>query len=100
MMSMGLAVMLLGLFGVPAMLLWLGHQWRRRAQRQRAIFWWALGGHVMAILLATVAAFWPPRYWNEADLVRGLAGFASLLLLPLLGAAIGAAVRVSEKQRV
>lgn len=98
-MSAGVAVMLIGLFGVPAALLWLGHRLRRRTARQRAIFWWTLGGYIVAILVATIAAFWPPRHWSEADLLRGLAGFASLLLLPLLGAVIGAVLGAKDKHR-
>ena len=97
-MTAGLAVMMLGLFGVPVALLWLGHRLRRRTARQRAVFWWALGGYVVAIIFATVAAFWPPAHWSGSDLLRGLAGFVSLLLLPLLGGAVGA-VRGGREQR-
>ena len=98
-MSVGLSVMLLGLFGVPAVLLWLGHRLRRRTPRRRAIFWWALGGYIVAMVVATVAAFWPPAHWSEADTARGLAGFWAMVLLPVVGAVVGAVVRVGEKRR-
>ncbi len=89
-MTTGVAVMLLGVFCVPALLLWLGHGLRRRTERQRAVFWWALAGHIISIPIVTVAAFWPPAYWGANDLARGFAGFLSLVLLPMLGSAIGA----------
>lgn len=88
-MTAGVAILMLGLFGVPAALLWLGHRLRRRTERQRTVFWWALAGHILAIPVATVAAFWPPAHWGEADLGRGFAGFAALLVFPLIGAAAG-----------
>lgn len=96
-MTAGVAVMMAGLFVAPAALLWLGHRLRRRTERQRAIFWWALAGHVIAIPIASVAAFWPPAFWSADDLSRGMAGFVSLLLLPALGAAIGAMVGGGER---
>ena len=98
-MSVGLSVMLLGLFGVPAILLWLGHRLRRRTPRRRAIFWWALGGYIVAMVVATGAAFWPPAHWSDADTARGLAGFWALLLLPALGALIGAVAGAKDKRQ-
>jgi len=96
-MSAGLTLLMLGLFVAPAALLWLGHRLRRRTERQRAIFWWALAGHIIAIPIATIAAFWPPAFWSSEDLSRGMAGLVALLLLPLIGAAIGAVVGGREQ---
>lgn len=89
-MSAGPVVMLLGLFAVPLALLWLGHRLRRRTARQRGAFWGALMGHIAAVVLATVAAMVPPQAWGPDDLVRGLASYAALLVLPLIGGAVGA----------
>lgn len=88
-MTVSFMAMLLGLFVVPLVLLILGHKFRQKTHRQRAMFWWGLSGHVVAVVIATVAAFWPPAFWAATDTTRGLAGFWSLLLLPLLGAVIG-----------
>ena len=88
-MSAGLAAMLFGLFVVPGALLWLGHRLRRRTARQRAIFWGALGGHAVAMLVATAAAIFPPEAWGPDNVARGLFGYASLIILPLAGAIAG-----------
>lgn len=89
-MSFGPVAMLLGIFVVPTLLLWLGHRLRRRTARQRGLFWGALTGHVAAIVTATLAAMLPPQVWGPGDLVRGLASYGALLLLPIIGGAIGA----------
>lgn len=85
-MTVGFIGMLTGLFIVPLLLLMLGHKFRRRTAKQRAVFWWALSGHILAILLATFAAFWPPAFWAATDTARGFMGFWAFLLLPLAGA--------------
>ncbi|MHB1224396.1 MAG: hypothetical protein ACYC2G_10195 [Gemmatimonadaceae bacterium] len=89
-MSAGPVVMLLGLFAVPTVLLWLGHRLRRRTARQRGAFWGALVGHIAAVVLATLASMLPPQAWGPDDLVRGLASYAALLVLPIIGGAVGA----------
>ena len=89
-MTPGLAAMLAGLFAVPAALLWAGHRLRRRPARWRAAFWGALAGHVLAALAALVAAMLPPAEWAPDDRWRGLLGFWTLLVAPILGAALGA----------
>lgn len=89
-MTFGLVTLLIGLFVVPVALLWLGHRLRRRTARQRAIFWGALWGHVAAMLVATVAVTIPAEGWSAQDLARGMLGYGSLVLLPLLGAVVGA----------
>lgn len=88
-MTLGLVTLLIGLFVVPVALLWLGHRLRRRTARQRAIFWGALSGHVAAMLVATVAVTVPAEMWGAQDLARGMLGYGSLVLLPLLGAVAG-----------
>jgi hypothetical protein len=90
-MTIGLAAMLAGLFGVPAVLLWTGHRLRRRPPRWRAAFWGALIAHVTLAPAAMVAAMAPPAEWAPDDRWRGLFGFWALLLGPVIGALIGVA---------
>ena len=94
-MTPGLVAMLAGLFAVPAALLWAGHRLRRRPARWRAAFWGALAAHVVASLVALVAAMVPPAEWAPHDRWRGFLGFWLLLVAPVLGAVAGAVARRS-----
>ncbi len=96
-MSMLNLAMLVGIFVVPALLLWLGHRFRRRTPRQRGIFWGALTGHLLAIVSATLAGTLPPYLWESGDMFRGVAGYGALILLPVIGGAIGA-LRASGRE--
>lgn len=89
-MTPGTAAMLLGLFAVPALLLWSGHRLRRRSLRWRSVFWGLLLGYVAGSLVAMTAAMMPAAEWTGDDTMRGLLGFWSLVLLPALGAMVGA----------
>jgi hypothetical protein len=89
-MSGGLGAMLLGVFIVPVALLWGGHRMRRRSPRWHTVFWGAIAGHVFEIVAGSMAAMIPPEEWNASDTWRGLLGFWSFLVAPLLGAAIAA----------
>lgn len=89
-MTTGLVVMLLGLFAVPAVLLWSGHRLRRRSRRRRAVFWGTLSGWGAGSGVALIAAMVPPAMWASDDIMRGFLGFWSLVLVPAIGAAIGA----------
>lgn len=92
-MTPGLAAMLAGVFIIPVLLLWAGHRLRRRPPRWRAAFWGALVGHSLFAPAAMVAAMIPPAEWSAADTMRGLFGFWSLLLAPIVGAAVALALR-------
>jgi hypothetical protein len=89
-MSVNLLVFLLGLFGIPLFLLWFGHRLRRRTPRERSVFWGALIGHCVAGTVAVVWGMIPPETWTAEERARGFVGLWSLLLVPLVGAAIGA----------
>ena len=78
--------MLAGVFGVPALLLFVGHRLRRRSTRMQAAFWGAIAGHVVAIVIGSIAAMTPPEEWAPGDTWRGLLGLWSFLLFPLAGA--------------
>ena len=86
-MTAGLMAMLLGVFVVPAALLWMGHRFRRRSARWRAAFWGGVIGHLAALVIGSLAAMIPPEEWAPTDMWRGLLGFWSFVLFPLLGAA-------------
>jgi hypothetical protein len=88
-MTPGLAMMLIGVFLVPALLLWGGHKLRRRPPAWRGMFWGAVVGHLVAIVVGSAAGMIPAAEWSEADTWRGLAGFWSFTVAPLAGAAIG-----------
>ena len=81
--------MLFGVFGVPMALLWAGHRLRRRSARWHAAFWGAILGHLVAIVVGSIAAMTPPEAWAPTDVVRGTLGLWSFLILPALGALIG-----------
>lgn len=91
-MSAGLVAMLGGLFVVPAALLWAGHRLRRRSARWRAAFWGALVGHVLGATLAMVAGMATPAEWGPDDTWRGFVGLWLMLLAPIVGAVVGAAL--------
>jgi hypothetical protein len=88
-MTAGVFVMLLGVFGVPAALLWAGHRMRRRSRAWHNAFWGAIVGHLTAIVIGLVAAMTPPQQWGTGDLWRGVFGFWSFLLFPAIGAMFG-----------
>lgn len=87
-MTLHVAVFLLGLFGVPLALLAYGHRLRRRSARGRSVFWGAVLGHCLAIVLAVGLGMIPPESWTAEDRWRGFIGLWSLLVFPLAGAAV------------
>ena len=89
-MTLGIAAMLLGAFVVPGVLLWAGHRLRRRSGRWRSAFFGALVGHVVALVVGSVAGMTPAEAWDSGDFWRGAAGFWSFLVLPVAGGLIGA----------
>ena len=88
-MTPGSVVLLLGIFGVPMVLLWAGHRMRRRSARWHAAFWGGIAGHLVALVVGSVAAMTPAEQWAPADVWRGALGLWSFLILPAIGAAIG-----------
>lgn len=89
-MSTGIAVFLIGLFGVPLVLLVWGRKVRRMDPRRRRAFWGAIVGHCIAGVLAVSLGMIPPEAWTEQEMVRGFFGLWGLLLLPLAGGIAGA----------
>jgi hypothetical protein len=83
-------ILLLGLFGVPLALLITGHRLKRGSWRRQHAFWGGVAGHLIALVLATWASLVPPIGWQDHDVVRGALGVWSLVVLPIVGATIGA----------
>lgn len=88
-MTTGFAAMLLGVFGVPALLLWAGHRLRRRSREWRGAFWGGIAGHLVALVIGSIAAMTPAATWTDTDTLRGAAGYWSFVVLPLAGAVAG-----------
>lgn len=88
-MTTGIAAMLVGVFVVPAVLVWTGHRLRRRPPAWRGAFWGALMGHVVALVLGLAFGMFPPEEWSSDDRLRGAFALWSFLALPLIGGAIG-----------
>jgi len=88
----GLIAFLLGLFGVPVILLAWGHRLRRLEPRQRGAFWGAVLGYCIAGTLAIILGMIPPEAWTESETVRGFFGFWAMLCFPVVGAIAGALV--------
>jgi hypothetical protein len=89
-MSAGVLAMLLGLFAVPAYLLWIGHHWRNRSDRQRGAFWGGVVGHTAAAIVASIAGLYRPELWSDADVLRGFLGFWLMLVAGVGGLIVGA----------
>lgn len=89
-MSIGVVAMLLGVFVVPTVLLWMGHRLRRRPERWQRAFWGGLIGHIVALVVGSLAAMIPPEEWSATDHLRGALAFWAFLVLPLAGGLIGA----------
>src|SRR5690606_6592999 len=81
--------LVLGLFGAPAALLWLGHRLRDRSPRQRGAFWGGATGHSIAIVLTLVAALTPPIAWQDGGFWRDFTVHWSMLLGFFAGAGVG-----------
>lgn len=96
-MSIGTVAFLLGLFGVPLALLAGAHKLRRRSERAQRAFWGAAVGHCIAALAAVTWGMIPPEAWIEGEVARGFAGLWALLVLPLIGAAVGALRRPDRR---
>ena len=87
-MTVSLLGLLVGLFGVPVVLLWLGHRLRRRPPRARAVFWGATIGYGLGLLLMLVAIHYPPVLWEGADLRTWVVHWG-MVIGALVGATIG-----------
>ena len=88
-MTPGMLALLAGLFAAPAVLLWLGHRYRRQARRPRRVFWGAVAGHAVGMLVTVAAAHYPPVFWGGGPAWREAAVHWSMLIGAVAGAAAG-----------
>jgi hypothetical protein len=84
--------LVMGLFVVPAVLLWLGHRLRRQTPARRRIFWGATLGYLLGMLLVLVAIHYPPVLWAGADWRTAVVHWG-MLLGAVVGAGVGGVMR-------
>ena len=80
--------LLVGLVGVPIVLLRWAHGLRRRSTRSQRAFWGAVAGHLLAIVVVVGAAVGRPVFPSADDTLRGVAAFWALGVLPAVGALV------------
>ena len=85
--------LLVGLFAIPALLLALGHRLRRRRPFWRRVFWGAVAGHSIALLVMLAVTLYPPVGWEGGPRARDHAVHWSLLLGSLAGGAAATLLR-------
>lgn len=81
--------LLVGLFAIPALLLALGHRLRRRPPFWRGVFWGAVAGHSIALVVTLAVALSPPIAWADGPRPRDNAVHWSMLLGAVVGGAAG-----------
>lgn len=84
--------LLVGLFLVPAYLVWLGHGLRDRTPRQRSAFWGGVIGHAAAMVVTLGAMMAPPIWWHDGGMLRDAAVHWTLILGVLIGAGVAVAL--------
>ena len=87
--------LVIGLFVVPAVVLWLGHRLRRQTAARRRVFWGATIGYVLGMLLMLAAIHYPPILWSGGGWRTAVVHWG-MVIGAVLGAAIGQA---TSKQR-
>jgi uncharacterized protein YqgC (DUF456 family) len=80
--------LVIGLFIVPAVLLWLGHRLRRQTEARRRVFWGATIGYVLGMLLTLAAIHYPPVLWGDGGW-RTAAVHWGMLVGAVVGMAVG-----------
>ena len=89
--------LLVGLFVIPALLLVLGHRLRRRKPFWRRVFWGAVAGHSVALLIMLAATMYPPVLWEGGLRARDIAVHWSMVLGAVVGSAIAAALPARKR---
>lgn len=82
--------LIVGLFVIPGILLWMGHQFRDSSLRRKRVFWGGVIGHTLALLLTLVVLMAPPVWWAGGSMMRDVAIHWSLLVGTAIGATFGA----------
>ncbi len=84
--------LVIGLFIVPAVLLWLGHRMRRQTDARRRVFWGATIGYVLGMLLTLAAIHYPPVLWAGGGWRTAVVHWG-MLVGAVLGAGVGGVMR-------
>ena len=69
-MTIYLLALLMGLFGVPALLMTLGHRLRGRSEPHKRRFWGGVSGYIMGMVVAVCAMLLPPVWWGDGTFLR------------------------------
>ncbi len=89
----------IGLFGVPLILLALGHALRKRSPRQRAAFWGGVTGYGVGVLLMSIITVIPPIHWEGGAVWRDVLVHWSMVLGTLVGFGLGVFLRKGTDDR-
>ena len=79
--------LVIGLFVVPAVLLWLGHRLRRQTPARRRVFWGATVGYLLGMLATLIVIHYPPVLWTGGGWRTAVVHWGMIV-----GAVVGAGV--------
>lgn len=88
-MTVYLLALLLGLFGVPALLMILGHRLRGRSEPHKRRFWGGVLGYIIGIVVAVCAMLLPPVSWADGTFLRPFLVHWAMLAGGVLGVLTG-----------
>ena len=88
-MSLDSVVLLLGFFGVPVLLMFLGHRLRGRSPTHKRRFWGGVVGYVVGMGAAITAMLLPPVWWVDGGALRPFLVYWAMFLGGLLGVITG-----------
>jgi len=91
-------ILLLGIFGIPLLLLGFGQRFRHRGRRARGAFWGGVVGYGAALVLWSLSLLATPVLWDEAS-ARIAGVILPLLAVGGLGMALGAAIGREPRRR-
>ncbi|TFH64668.1 MAG: hypothetical protein E4G90_07615 [Gemmatimonadales bacterium] len=81
--------LLLGLFGVPGLLMALGHRLRRRSEGHKLRFWGGVTGYILGMSVAISAMLLPPVWWADGTFLRPFLVHWAMVLGGILGLLTG-----------
>ena len=73
-------LLLLGIFGVPLLLLAGGHRFRRLGRRMRGAFWGGVSGYAVGVVAWAIAAIAPAQMWAQ-----GSVRLSTVVIVPTSG---------------
>ena len=88
-MTAPLLALLLGLFGVPALLMGLGHRLRGRSQSHKRRFWGGALGYMVGVAVAITAMLFPPVWWSDGSFLRPFLVHWAMFIGGILGVVTG-----------